>query len=149
VNSPPTFVIVDDVDENRVLLSRTLRRKFPHSAIVECFDSPAALAVLEQRKPTVIIVHRGFDVTGPQMIRLLRKQDARVPIIMVSSRESCPEAIEAGANAFLNYDAWLRIGTIVEVVMAPGYVGVLTTAPSAPERGSIGWRPGSERQPAD
>jgi hypothetical protein len=33
---------------------------------------------------------------------------------MVSGRESCPGAIEAGATAFLNYDAWLRIGTVVE-----------------------------------
>jgi hypothetical protein len=48
------------------------------------------------------------------MIRMLRLVNPTVPIIMVSGRESCPGAIEAGATAFLNYDAWLRIGTVVE-----------------------------------
>ncbi len=136
---PPCFVIVDDVDENRFLLAKTLLRKFPQSLIVECQTSDTALATVENDKPTVIIVHRATDLDGPALIRLLRRR-TDAPIVMVSGRESCPEAIEAGASAFLNYDAWLRIGAVVEEVLSPHYVKALTKTPFRPERDFLGLR---------
>lgn len=110
----PKFLVVDDVAENRYLLAKTLLRKFAGSLIQECEDSTPAIAAAQHDRLTAVIVHRSSDVDGLTLIAMLRRVNPAVPIIMVSGRESCPGAIEAGATAFLNYDAWLRIGTVVE-----------------------------------
>ena len=148
LNSPLSFVIVDDIDDNRFLLAKALLRAFPASVITECLESGPALSAAVRDKPTAIIVHRAMDLNGPPMIRALRGVTATTPIVMVSGRESCPEAIAAGANAFLNYESWSRIGTVIEEVLAPDYVTVLTAAPAKADRDSIGWRPDAWRRAA-
>jgi CheY-like chemotaxis protein len=139
---PLHFLIVDDIDDNRFLLSRALRRDFPDARIVECLESGAALAALAEHNPTAIIVHRSFDLNGPETIRRLRQAAPTTAIIMVSGRESCPEGLTAGANAFLNYQSWSRIGTVVTEVLSPEYVKPLTDTPFKPERDYLGHRPG-------
>lgn len=134
------ILIVDDVDENRFLLSKTLLRKFPGSAITECEDSSTALAMAKADVPSVIITHRAHDLDGISLCRELRAANRNTPIIMVSGRESCPEAVEAGATAFLNYEAWLRIGTVVEEVLSPQFVKAFTASPFEPEGDFLGWR---------
>jgi hypothetical protein len=45
---------------------------------------------------------------------------------MVSGLDRTHTAIEAGANMFLNYDAWLRIGTVVSELISenkPAHAG--------------------------
>jgi DNA-binding NtrC family response regulator len=140
VTPVPTFLLVDDVDDNRLLLSRTLLRKFGGARIVECIESEEAFAAVKARVPTAIIVHRTRDADAVQLVSELRKISAAVPIIVVSGREQCPEAITAGANAFLNYEAWLRIGTVVEEVLSPGYVKALTKSPFQPGSDFLGYR---------
>jgi CheY-like chemotaxis protein len=139
-SAPAKFLIVDDVDENRFLLAKTLLRKFPGSLITECDDSATALATVKAEVPTAIVAHRAHDVDGLTLVRELRAVAPHAPIIMVSGRESCPEAIEAGATAFLNYEAWLRIGTIIQEVLSPEYVKALTASPFEPRRDFLGWR---------
>jgi CheY-like chemotaxis protein len=139
-NAPARFLIVDDVDENRFLLAKTLLRKFPGSLITECDEATTALATIKADPPTALIVHRARDLDGLSLIRELRKLDRSTPIILVSGRESCPEAVETGATAFLNYEAWLRIGTVVEEILSPEYVKVLTASPFEPTGDFLGWR---------
>ena len=146
LNSPASFVIVDDVDDNRFLLSKALRRTFPEARITECLDSGAALAAVQRETPAAIIVHRSFDLSGPAMIRGLRQAAPGTTIIMVSGRESCPEAIEAGANAFLNYEAWSRIGTVVAEVISPHYRKAFTKTPFAARGNPLGRRPDQYRE---
>ena len=136
----PSFVLVDDVDDNRFLLAKTLLRKFPQAVLLECREAAPALAAVTQEKPSAVIVHRAWDLDGVSLIRAIRQQSPTIPIIMVSGRESCPEAIEAGAHAFLNYDAWLRIGTVVEEVLSPQYIKPLTKTPFKRERDYLGMR---------
>jgi hypothetical protein len=147
LTSPLSFVIVDDVDDNRFLVSKALLRSFPSSSIIECLESSAALAAVQCEKPAAVIVHRSFDLNGPAMIRALRGVTS-TPIVMVSGRESCPEAIEAGANAFLNYEAWARIGAVIAEVLSPRYVPALSGTPFKPEGDPLGWRPGAYRTTA-
>jgi len=120
------FLLVDDVAENRFLLAKTLLRKFPQALVQECQDSAPAIDAAKHESPDAIVVHRASDVDGLTLVALLRKVNAGVPIVMVSGRGSCPEAIDAGATVFLNYDAWLRIGTVVEEVLtAPATEGAI------------------------
>jgi CheY-like chemotaxis protein len=143
--SATSFVIVDDVDDNRFLLSKALLRTFPASRITECLESGTALAAVQQEQPTAIIVHRSFDLRGPAVIRALRGVAPGTPIIMVSGRESCPEAIEAGANAFLNYESWPRIGAVITEVLSPRYVKAFTKTPFDARGEPLGLRPDKYR----
>lgn len=112
------FLVVDDVSENRFLICKTLLRKFPGAIIQECQESTAAVIAVQTERLTAAIVHRASDMDGIALISMLRKASATLPIVMVSGRETCPEALQVGANVFLNYDAWLRVGTVVEELLA-------------------------------
>jgi DNA-binding NtrC family response regulator len=142
VNSPASFLIVDDIDDNRLLLAKALLREFPEARVAECIESGAALIAAGRDQPTAIIVHRSFDLNGPDTIRALRGAVPDTPIIMVSGRESCPEGIAAGANAFLNYESWPRIGLVITEVLSPQYVKALTKTPFAAQGDYLGYRRG-------
>lgn len=107
------FLVVDDNADARSLLTRTLLRKFPQSLASECGDANAALAIVETEKLDAIVVHRAGDVPGLELISMLRRAAPTVPIVYVSGIDRTQEALAAGANAFLNYDAWLGLGTLV------------------------------------
>ena len=129
--APHKVLVIDDNPESRFLLTRTLVRKFPLSVVLECAD--AGTAVLTTRRETldVIILHRTADVPGVELIEMLRAVTRAVPIIMVSGIDRATEAAAAGANFFLSYDEWLRIGTVVaELLSLPPPADGSDTAPA-------------------
>jgi CheY-like chemotaxis protein len=132
VNSGRKFLLVDDVDDNRYLLAKTLLRKFPDCTCIECRTAATALTAARTEGLTVIVVHRTDDLSGPELIRRLRAAGVEAPIVMVSGRPDCPEALVAGATTFLHYDAWLRIGVVVEEVL--GRAPKSTEAAASPDR---------------
>lgn len=107
------FLIVDDNADARSLLTRTLLRKFPQSLATECGDATTATLTAQSEKIDAIIVHRAGEVTGLELLPQLRKVAPEVPIVYVSGIERTQEALAAGATAFLNYDAWLGLGTLI------------------------------------
>jgi CheY-like chemotaxis protein len=141
--SPKKILIVDDHADGRFLLVKTIHRKLPESLVQECGDATTAIYSVEHDRPDAVIVHRAGEIDGLSMVRLLRRVDGRVPIVYVSGYDREREALEAGANQFLNYDAWLNIGTIV--------AQILHRAPGRPHRdladASAAWVPQSSRQP--
>jgi DNA-binding NtrC family response regulator len=112
---PPTqkFLIIDDNADSRFLLAKTLMRKFPAALMIECADTGTALLAAENDRPVAVIVHRTIDTSGLHLLPLLRQLNPRMPIVMVSGIDRTAEAIAAGATFFLNYDEWLRIGSVV------------------------------------
>lgn len=113
-SAAPIFLVVDFQRESRFLLVRTLLRKFPRAVIRECEDAEQAVQMARTQDVACIITHRTFDTNGVDLVRQLRDVDPAVPIVMVSGMDRAKAAIDAGATSFLNYDEWLRIGTIVE-----------------------------------
>jgi DNA-binding NtrC family response regulator len=111
------FLVVDDVPENRFLLAKTLLRKFPGAIVQECEETVTAVAAARDDRLTAVVVHRAIDSDGLSLTAAIRGANPTVPIIIVSGQESCPGAIQAGANAFLNFEAWLRIGTVVADIL--------------------------------
>jgi DNA-binding NtrC family response regulator len=107
------FLIIDDNADSRFLLTKTLIRKFPTALLIECADTGTALIAAENEKPAAIVVHRTGETSGLDLIPLLRAANHRVPIVMVSGIDRTTEAMAAGATCFLNYDEWLRIGSVV------------------------------------
>lgn len=114
--SPPPliFLVIDFNAESRFLLVKTLRRKFPNAAIHETDVAEHAVELVRNLDVAAVISHRTFDVEGVELVRQLRHADANVPLVMVSGIDRGSAPLDAGANAFLHYDQWLRIGTVVE-----------------------------------
>jgi hypothetical protein len=71
------------------------------------------VAVVSSGHLAAVLVHRTFDESGVDLARAIRALDPHVPIIMVSGADRSEAALAAGANAFLQYDEWLRAGTVV------------------------------------
>jgi len=113
----PKFLIVDDNADSRFLLVKTLLRKFPAAVALECQHPDTAVQIAREENPHVIVTHRAGEVDGITLIRMLRDANAAVPIVMVSGLDRSQDALSAGATAFLNYDEWLRIGTVVSELM--------------------------------
>jgi hypothetical protein len=111
------FLVVDFHPESRFLLVRTLTRKFPGATMIECDDADAAVREVRRGGVSAIITHRTFDTPGADLVILFRKAGGRVPIVMVSGIDRADVSRAAGADRFLHYDEWLRIGSVVEELL--------------------------------
>jgi hypothetical protein len=69
---------------------------------------------------TAAVVHRAADIDGLPLIEMLRAARPTLSILYVSGLDAQDKAREAGATAFLNYDAWLRVGTVMEEMLRSG-----------------------------
>ena len=118
--SSPKFLVVDDNTDSRFLLVKTLLRKFPKSVVQETQDAATASELAASDQVSAIVVHRAVDIDGVTLVRLIRDANPVVPIVMVSGIDRSKSAVEAGATAFLNYDAWLRIGSVVAELLEVG-----------------------------
>ena len=118
-NVPVRFLVIDHHKDSRVLLVKCLHRKFPHAVIDEAEDGERALLMAE-REYTAIVTHRTREFLGTELVEKLRAVDNQVPIVMVSGIERTAPALAAGADRFMLYDEWLRIGTIVKELLAIG-----------------------------
>lgn len=115
------FLVIDDNADSRFLLVKTLLRKFPRSVIHECQSADAAVSMVTGTPALhAIVTHRAVEMDGISVVQLLRQVNATVPIVMVSGIDRSAEALAAGANRFLNYDEWLRIGTLVAEMLGGG-----------------------------
>ena len=113
------LLVIDFHAESRFLLVKTLTRKFPDAIIRECEDAQLATQTVRQERVDAIVAHRTFEVSGAELVRMLRAIAPRVTIIMVSGVDRESEMLAAGATAFLHYDEWLRIGTLVAGLLEP------------------------------
>lgn len=113
----PIFLIVDHNPEGRMLLGRTLLRKFPTGIIKECATVEAAMAALNEGRVDAIISHRAIGYDGVATIALLHGARPELPLIMVSGTDRSKEARDAGATEFIRFDAWLMVGTVVERIL--------------------------------
>ncbi len=115
---PLSFLVIDDNADSRFLLVRTLLRKFPSATIHECVVIENALRFCEREPPAAIILHRTVELPGLAMLPQLRQLCPDTPILFVSSIDRQGAAAQAGATAFLLYDEWLRVGTVVAELLA-------------------------------
>jgi DNA-binding NtrC family response regulator len=120
---PQKFLIIDDNADSRFLLAKTLLRKFPAAVLVECADEDTATTITATERLSAVVVHRSASVPGLELLPLLRRANAAVPIVLVSGIDRADAARAAGATKFLLYDEWLMLGSVVEALMhAPAAV---------------------------
>jgi DNA-binding NarL/FixJ family response regulator len=109
--------VVDFHAESRYLLVKTLLRKFHDAVVYEIDDAEVARKLVRAGQLTAVVLHRTFDVSGVDLVRKFRAVDPVIPIVMVSGIDREEAALAAGANRFLHYDQWLRIGSVVESIL--------------------------------
>jgi response regulator RpfG family c-di-GMP phosphodiesterase len=114
------FLIIDDNPDNRFLLTKTLLRKYPAAALVECQSVDTAMRVLKSEAIDLIVAHRATEVGGADLVREVRRVNATTPIIAVSGVNRCRETLAAGANRFQLLDEWLMVGHVAaQLLPAP------------------------------
>jgi hypothetical protein len=117
MSRPKRFLVVDSNVDGQVLLVRTLMRVFPNCAVLSVYDFEAALKIVSEDKFDAVLTHRAVGADPAELIRGIRGVNANVPILGVSGIDRTAEVLAAGANRFLNYDEWLRVGTVVSEVL--------------------------------
>jgi len=118
--APQKFLVVDHHRESRYLLVKCLLRKFPAAEIKEAEEGDAAIELARARDLDVIVTHRTREYFGTELVEKFRQVNDAVPIVMVSGIERTVPALAAGADRFMLYDEWLRIGTLVKELLATG-----------------------------
>src|SRR2546421_6807798 len=99
------ILIVDDETDIRMLIGGVLRDE--GYATREASDSGEALAAMQARQPTLVILDiwlQGSELDGIEILRRLRSEMPTVPVVMISGHgtiESAVEAIKIGAYDFI------------------------------------------------
>lgn len=120
-SSPPLrFLVVDHHKDSRFLLVKCLLRKFPQAQIFEAEEGEAAIDIVRLRDVDAIVTHRTREYFGTELVEKFRAVSENVPIVMVSGIERTAPALAAGADRFMLYDEWLRIGTLVKELLEHG-----------------------------
>jgi DNA-binding NarL/FixJ family response regulator len=114
------FLVVDHHKDSRFLLVKCLARKFPQALIQEAEEGEEAVELARRDDLAVIVTHRTREYFGTELVEKFRAVNAEVPIVMVSGIERRAPAIAAGADRFMLYDEWLRIGTLVKDLLEEG-----------------------------
>src|SRR5271157_5341460 len=95
------ILIVDDEADIRMLIAGMLKDE--GYATREAANSAQALAVIQARQPTLVILDiwlQGSELDGIEILRLLRAEMPSVPVVMISGHgtiETAVEAIKIGA----------------------------------------------------
>ena len=107
------FLLIDDNREGDSRISGTLLQRFPEAKLTEFPTFAAArdaLSGLPLEAPDCIaIAGRVRDLATVPLIKAVRACNSCVPVIAMGSLIDEPEAIGAGANRFLDYEAWLLL----------------------------------------
>ncbi len=118
--APLKFLVIDHNKDSRFLLVKCLLRKFPKARIIEEEEGDAAIELARSRELSAIVTHRTREYFGTELVEKLREANDAVPIVMVSGIERTAPALAAGADRFMLYDEWLRVGTIVKELLESG-----------------------------
>jgi hypothetical protein len=116
--SAPRILIVDEHHDGPRPVEGVLREKFRHSKVETCgcADAPAVLT-RPQSFDVVIAQHDTGRILLP-LIWQFREVDHHTPLVIVSDGQRRETALAAGANAHLPSREWLRIGELVERLLA-------------------------------
>jgi sigma-B regulation protein RsbU (phosphoserine phosphatase) len=99
------ILIVDDIEDNRVVLDRQLRRAGFETSL--CADGVSALSQISSDPPDLVILDWMMpNLSGLETLKAMREHYdlSRLPIIMCTARDeesSIVDAIEAGANDYI------------------------------------------------
>jgi CheY-like chemotaxis protein len=144
VLEPQKFLVVDFNADSGLLLVRTLVRKFPAAAVQLCGDVSTVTNLVATEHFSAIVLHRTEELTGVELIQTIRALSKDVPIVAVSGIDRSEVSRAAGADAFLLYDEWLRVGTLVTELLRQ-IEGTQTGTQTGTQRAVVEGENGSQR----
>jgi len=103
--SAPRILIVDDVADNRMVLTRRFQRR--NFDITEADCGMAALDLIERHSFDLVLLDIMMpDITGVEVLRRIRQKysQSKLPVIMVTANsrsDDIVEALEVGANDYV------------------------------------------------
>jgi len=99
----PSILVVDDEPAIQRLLRTSLSSQ--GFRVIEAADGEAALAEIERSRPDLVILDLGLpDISGLDLIRIVRSGGSAVPILVLSSRadeKGKVEALDLGADDYV------------------------------------------------
>jgi DNA-binding response OmpR family regulator len=104
-NTQRRILIVDDIEDNRIVLDRHLRRAGYQTEV--CVDGIAAIASISERLPDLVLLDWMMPgLSGIDTLRAIRERadKSRLPVIMctaIGEEISIVSALEAGANDYI------------------------------------------------
>jgi CheY-like chemotaxis protein len=117
----PQFLLIDDNRDGRSIIARAVQRKY-HAAPLREFTAFAAAAPALQRLETdpgnwIVVTGQTSEHDPVALAAAVRAAHSRVPIIALGRNEAAA-ALASGATHFLEYEAWLLLGVMIERVIA-------------------------------
>lgn len=120
MEAAPRFLLVDDDGLFRALARRFLSMNCPDVDVIECGDGIDALEFLVRNRVDLIITDfRMPFVNGLRLTAAVRAADRNVPIVLISGEDISQEALEQGANAFIQKSA--LVGQLARVLSRLGF----------------------------
>ncbi len=118
----PQFLLIDDNRDGRSVIARAMQRKYPDAPLRAFASFPAAAGALAEVPADphnwIVVIGRTPASGTVELAGTVRAAHARVPLIALGRKEDARAALAAGATHFLEYEAWLLLGVMVERVMA-------------------------------
>jgi two-component system, NtrC family, sensor kinase len=138
-NRPPRILVVDDREQNRYILSRTLQQ-----AGYECEQGSTGHQALEKARtlPSLIILDVHLpDASGLDICQQIKKDPvtSHIPVLQISasyiSSEDKAKSLESGADSYLTHpiDSMVLIATVRSLLR-------LRTAESIAREASVQWQ---------
>jgi DNA-binding NtrC family response regulator len=118
----PHIVIADDEDDVREFLLRAVRRYAPQAEVTAVADGAAALKMLRERGCDLLISdHRMPVMTGVDLLKAVRIEQPRLPVVIISADATAEKAaVAAGVTAFFYKPLTIvQLRDIVETWLVP------------------------------
>lgn len=102
MSSVPHILIVEDENDVREFLIRATRRFAPQAEVTGVTNGAEALKVFYQRRCDLIISDQRMpQMTGVELLQMIRADSSSVPFVVISADTSAETAARtAGATAF-------------------------------------------------
>jgi CheY-like chemotaxis protein len=106
-------LLVNDDDDALFLLGRAVRRSLPDAEVALLRDAVSALNYCEKHHIDALVTDNTMPrIDGLTLVRSVRRRNASVPILMVtSSTHLAEQAAEAGVTSYLPAARWNDVGT--------------------------------------
>lgn len=115
----PQFLVIDDNRDGRCVVARAVQRKFHEAPLHEFATFAAAAPVLQGMAADpgtwIVVTGQTSEHAPVALAAAVRAMHSRVPIIVLGHNEAAA-ALASGATHFLEYEAWLLLGKLIERV---------------------------------
>jgi hypothetical protein len=106
-----------NAEEERMLYTSTLLRKFPTARVLESDRTTVALTFATEGPLDGAIVHFNGTPEAIEFLQALRRTHPELPIIATSGVDRTSKALAAGATRFVLAAEWLTLGSLMQEML--------------------------------